>query len=87
LLHDNADLHTAVHTIETLRHLNFEVLEHLLYSPDLAPLDYHLFGPLKDALRGRHFAIDQELKEVVHVWFVAQPKTFFSEGIQKLVSH
>jgi hypothetical protein len=46
-----------------------------------------LFGPLKDALRGCHFASDQELKEVVHVWLVTQQKTFFSEGIQKLVSH
>ncbi|KAK8383357.1 hypothetical protein O3P69_019020 [Scylla paramamosain] len=28
--------------------------------PDLAPSDYHLFGPLKDALRGRRFATDQQ---------------------------
>jgi hypothetical protein len=29
---------------------------HPPYSPDLAPSDFHLFGPLKDALRGRRFA-------------------------------
>jgi histone-lysine N-methyltransferase SETMAR len=51
LLHDNAHPHTAAHTVETLCHLNFEVLEHPRYSPDLAPSDYHLFGLLKDALR------------------------------------
>jgi histone-lysine N-methyltransferase SETMAR len=87
LLHDSARPHTAAHTVETLRHLNMDVLEHPPYSPYLAPSDYHFSGPLKDALRGRHFASDQELKEVVHAWLVTQPKTFYSEGIQKLVSH
>jgi hypothetical protein len=29
--------------------------------------------------------LDQEVKEVVHVWLAAQPKTFFSKGIRKLV--
>ena len=85
LLHDNARPHTAAHTIQTLQKLHFEVLEHPPYSPDLAPSDYHLFGPLKDALRGRCFATDQQVKEAVHMWLNAQQKTFFSEGIEKLV--
>ena len=50
LLHDNARPYTASHTVETINHLGFEVLEHPAYSPDLAPSDYHLFGPLKNAL-------------------------------------
>ena len=33
------------------------------YSLDLAPSDFHLLGPPKDALRGRHFADDDELKQ------------------------
>jgi hypothetical protein len=44
-----------------------------------------LFGPLKEALRGRRFTVDQEVKEAVHAWLAAQPKTFVSEGIRKLV--
>ena len=84
-LHYNARPHTAVHTVETLRKLKFEVLAHPLYSPDLAPSDSHLFGPLKGALRGRWFTSDQELKEAVHAWLRAQPNIFFSEGIKKLV--
>jgi transposase len=84
LLHDNARHHTAAHTVETLRHLNFEVLEYPPWSPDLAPLDYDLFGPLKVALRGRNFASDQELKEVVHAWLVTQPKTFFLRSYKSL---
>jgi hypothetical protein len=31
--------HTAAHTVETLKKLNFEVLEHPLYSLDLTPSD------------------------------------------------
>jgi len=50
LLHDNARPHTASHTIETINHLGFKVQEHPAYSPDLALSDYHLFGPLKNAL-------------------------------------
>ena len=62
------------------------MLEHSAYSSDLAPSDYHLFGPLKDALRGRRFTSDEEgVKKAVHEWLAAQPKTFFSEGIQKLL--
>jgi hypothetical protein len=41
LLHDNTRPHTAAHTVETLRHLNSEVLEYPPYSPDLAPSDCH----------------------------------------------
>jgi hypothetical protein len=52
LLHSNAYPLTAVHTIEVLKKLDFEILKHLLYSPYFAPLGYHLFGPLEEALRG-----------------------------------
>jgi len=54
-------------------------------SPDLAPSDYHLFGPLKNALRGCRFSTDKEVQEAVHKWLRDQPKTFFLEGICKLV--
>lgn len=52
LLHDNARPHTAVHTVTTLQILNWEVLDHPAYSPDLDPSDFPLFIPLKEDLRG-----------------------------------
>ena len=91
LLHDNVRPHTAAHTVETLQKLNFDVLAHPPYSPDLVPstvdfVDCHLFGLLKEALRSRRFTSVQELKEAVHAWLANQPKTFFfSEGIKKFV--
>ena len=84
LLHDNARPHTAAHTLETLKQLKWEAMEHPAYSPDLAPSDFHLFGLLKDALRGRRFSCG-DVKAVVHQWLCAQPKTFFADGIKKLV--
>jgi len=43
LLHDNARPHSAKMTREKITDLNYEVLKHPLYSPDLAPSDYYLF--------------------------------------------
>jgi len=80
LLHDNARPHTAAHTVDTLRDLKFEVLKHPPYSPDLVPSDSHLFGPMKEHLRGHKFADDDEVMEAVQSWLKATPKSFFSRG-------
>jgi len=87
LLHDNARPHTAAHTrtVETLHDLKFEVLKHPPYSPDLAPSDFHLFGPMTEHLRGHKFADDDEVMEAVQSWLKATPKSFFLEGTRKLV--
>jgi hypothetical protein len=50
----------------------------------LAPHDFHLFGPLKE-LGGRRFRYDEEVKDTVHQWLRAQPKTFYYDGIKQLV--
>jgi histone-lysine N-methyltransferase SETMAR len=76
LLHDNARPHTAAHTVDTLRALKFEVLKHPPYSPDLAPSDFHLFGPMKEHLRGQKFVYDNEVMEAVQRWLTATPKSF-----------
>jgi len=49
-LHDNAPSHTAQPVRDTLEALNWEVLSHAAYSPDLAPSDYHLFASVGHAL-------------------------------------
>jgi histone-lysine N-methyltransferase SETMAR len=65
LLHDNTCPHSAANTKKTLQELKFEALDNPPYSPDLAPSDFHLFGPLKEALRGHQFTGDDKMKEVV----------------------
>jgi hypothetical protein len=84
LLHDNARPHTAAHTVDTLCALKFEVLKHLPCSQDLVPSDFHLFGHMKEHLQGQKFA-DDEVMEAVQSWLKATPKSFFLEGIRKLV--
>jgi histone-lysine N-methyltransferase SETMAR len=85
-LHDNACRHTVACTLETLRKLKWEVMEHPAHSPDLALSDFHLFGPLKGALRGRFWCND-DIKNVEHKWLHVQPKTFYYDDIKKLVGH
>jgi histone-lysine N-methyltransferase SETMAR len=60
LLHDNARPHTANQTVETVNGLGFELMEQPPYSPDLAPSNFHIFGPMKEALR-ENFSSDEEV--------------------------
>jgi hypothetical protein len=70
LLQDNVRPHTAALTVGTLRALKFEVFKHPPYSPNLAPLDFHLFIPMKEHLRGHKFADDNEVMEAVQSWSI-----------------
>jgi histone-lysine N-methyltransferase SETMAR len=55
--------HTAHHTVKQIQDFKLEVLPHPPYLPDLAPSDFHLFWPLKDALLVRNFRSDEEVEE------------------------
>jgi histone-lysine N-methyltransferase SETMAR len=45
--------HQALATQKKLAYLGFHCLDHPPYSPDLAPLDYHLFPGLKKQLKAK----------------------------------
>jgi histone-lysine N-methyltransferase SETMAR len=46
--HFSSPAHPALATHKKLAYLGFQFLDHPPYSPDLAPMDYHLFsGPKK----------------------------------------
>ena len=66
LLHDNACPHTVTHTVETLKKINLRYWRIPCVVLNL-PLWNHLFGPLKQALRGRRFTAGQQLDVTVHV--------------------
>jgi transposase len=84
LQHDNARPHTARATVATITDLHFDTLPHPPYSPDLAPSDHHMFGPLKEAMGGKKFRSDEELHQAVHEWLRTRPQEFFSKGIRAL---
>ena len=65
---DNAWPHTAMKTLELIENFGWEVVPYPPYSPDLAPSDYHLFGPLKNHLRGTKFSDDEAVKEICCEW-------------------
>ena len=87
LLHDNTRPHTTRLTQEKINQLRWEVMEHPSYSPDLAPSDYHLFGPLKTHLGGRHFANDAEVQNEVKTWLRKQSTQFYAAGLGGLIKH
>jgi histone-lysine N-methyltransferase SETMAR len=77
LLHDNARPHTANQTVETVNGFGFELMEQPPYSPDLAPSNFLIFSPMKEALRGR-FSSNEEVAGALQNWLEKQPKkTFF----------
>jgi len=53
-------------TVATIQDLSFECLPHPPYSPDLAPSDLYIFGPLKEAMGGKSFRSDEEVQQGVH---------------------
>jgi len=53
----NAPAHRTLATQKKLAYLDFQCLDHLPYSPDLAPSDYHLFPGLKKKIQRSPFFI------------------------------
>jgi hypothetical protein len=77
LQHDNAQPHTARSTVAAIKDLSFKCLPHPPYLPYLVPSDFHVFGPLKEAMVGKSFRSDEEMQQAVHKWLHSQPKDFF----------
>ena len=84
LLHDNAPIHTAATTSTAINDLDFHVLPHPPYSPDLAPSDYYLFRHLKQHLRGERFDSSEDIKEAVMDFFNSRSRDFFLEAFREL---
>jgi histone-lysine N-methyltransferase SETMAR len=77
--------HTANQRVETVTELGFELTEHPPYSPDVAPRDFHTFGPMKETLRGGRFSSDEDVIGAAQNWLKMQPKNFLSDGIKQFV--
>ena len=56
----------------------------ILPTPDLAPSNFHLLGPLYDTLRGRRFAEEDELKHRAREELRRFSKELHATGIESL---
>ncbi|GFN82249.1 histone-lysine N-methyltransferase SETMAR [Plakobranchus ocellatus] len=86
LQHDNATPHSANLTQQWLQRYGWEIVPHPAHSPDLAPSDFHLFGPLKRYLRGMAFETEDDLISELRNWFDNLDVDFFRVGINSLLS-
>ena len=59
--------------------------EDIIDWQDLVPSDYHLFGPMKEGLRGKHFASDEKMKTAVMKRLKEQSTEFYEAEIHALI--
>ena len=64
--HDNIRSHISLMTRQKLLQLGWEVLIHLPYSSDIAPVDVHLFLSLQNSLCGKKFNSLEDCKNHLH---------------------
>ncbi|GBP83919.1 Mariner Mos1 transposase [Eumeta japonica] len=64
LLHDNTRPHVAVPVRNYWKTLDWKVLPHPPYSPDIAPCDYHLFRSMAHALSEQRFTSYEDTKKL-----------------------
>ncbi|GFO32239.1 histone-lysine N-methyltransferase SETMAR [Plakobranchus ocellatus] len=64
----------------------WEIPPHPAHSPDLAPSNFHLFGPFKRHLGGMAFETEDDLISELRNWFDNLDVDFFRVGINSLLS-
>jgi histone-lysine N-methyltransferase SETMAR len=81
---DNAPAHKSVLAVRKLRDVEYELLEHPPYSPDLASSDFFLFPELKLFLAGGGFSLNQKAIAAVAGYFAHLTKNHYRDGIMAL---
>jgi hypothetical protein len=74
----------AAATVNLIATFGWERLDHALYSPSLAPSDFHFFPTFKRTIEGRHFTTNEDVEAALHT-FVHTQNTDFTNGFFELV--
>ena len=83
LLHqDNAPAHNALSICQFLTKRNITVLDHPLYSRDLAPCEYFLLPKLKEVIKGVRFLDMEAIKKAVTTELKRIPEESFQEYME-----
>jgi [histone H3]-lysine36 N-dimethyltransferase SETMAR len=64
--------------------MEWEVLPHPPYSPDLAPTDFKAFRSLQNWLNGKTFQTEDEVRTSIQEWMDSKPVAFWVKGIADL---
>ena len=72
---DNARAHTSLITRQKLLQLEWDVLPHPPYSPDLAPSDYYLLRSLQNFLNDRTFTSNHVVNHLIQ-FFASKDQKF-----------
>ncbi|GFV80980.1 mariner Mos1 transposase [Trichonephila clavipes] len=80
---DNAPSHTSAVAMAKIHELQFELLDHPPYSPDLAPGDFFLFPHLKIVLGRQRFLSNEEAITFVNNYFAEKSAGYYLDGLQR----
>ncbi|GBM69777.1 Histone-lysine N-methyltransferase SETMAR [Araneus ventricosus] len=81
---DNARPRVSTMTGWTLYKLEWDLIQHPPYSPDMAPSNFYLFSHLQLHFDGTIFDSNEEVINEVHLFLDSRTPQFFTEGIGKL---
>lgn len=84
LQHDNAKPHRSSIVFKTINELQWEILPHPAYSPDVAPSDYHLFRSFQNSLAEQKLHNEDDVRKVVDKFIASKNQAFFRRGIHQL---
>ena len=84
LLHGNASVDKCNIVQATIRQAGFIELNHLVYSLDIAPTNYHPLSNLKKFLRLKNLSSDDEAVTTVEDYLTELNSELFCKGLQSL---
>lgn len=80
----NAPCHKSIKTMVRLHELNFQLLPHPPYSPDVPPSGYWLLADLKQMLAGKRYRSNEKVITGTEAYFEANDKSFYKSSIEHL---
>ena len=87
LPHDNAQLRSTQPKLQKSNKLDYKVLPHMLYLPDLLPTNYHFFKHLNNFLHTKCFHKQRDAENAFKESIESRSTDIYTTGINKLISH